>query len=96
MPLRSQMLRDDRALQACLVSNSAHVVPGSHGPHVARIQSALLLLDKSFSLPADELRTKHYGPRTAAAVLEFKRKRRIINFSGALDPSQELLDCRDL
>jgi hypothetical protein len=81
VPLRSQMLREDRALQACLVSDPAHVVPGSRGPHVAKIQSALLLLDRRLTLPAVELRAKHYGPGTAAAVLEFKRKRRIINFS---------------
>ena len=81
MSLRSQMLRDVRQLQACLVSDSAHVVRGSRGPHVAKIQSALLLLDKRLSIPAIELRAKLYGPKTAAAVQEFKRQRRIINFS---------------
>jgi hypothetical protein len=81
MSLRSQMLRDDRDLQACLVSDPAHVVPGSSGPHVAKIQSALLLLDKRLSIPVGELRAKVYGPKTRAAVQEFKRKRGIINFS---------------
>jgi hypothetical protein len=53
---------------------------------VAKIQSALLLLDKSLRLPTAELRVKHYGPRTAAAVLELKRKHRIINFSYQTSP----------
>jgi hypothetical protein len=75
------MLRDDRALQACLVSDPAHVVPGAHGPHVAKIQSAILLLERGLTIPAEELRARRYGPKTAAAVLEFKRKRKIINFA---------------
>lgn len=62
------------------------MVPGSRGPHVAKIQSALQLLDKSLRLPADELRAKHYGPKTAAAVLELKRKRKIINLSYQTSP----------
>ena len=78
MPLMSRTLRDDQALQACLVRDQAHVVPGSQGPHVARIQKALLLLDQSRIDPVD-LRTKHYGPTTTAAVLAYKQKRRIIN-----------------
>ncbi len=81
MPLRSQMLRDDQALQACLVSDPAHVVPGSRGPHVAKIQAALLLLDRSASIPTAERRARRYGPGTAAAVLQFKRKRDIVNRS---------------
>lgn len=86
MALRSQMLQDDRALQACLVNDKDHVVPGASGPHVAKIQSALLLLDKSLNLPVDELRAKRYGPSTADAVLAFKRKRRIINLAYQTSP----------
>ena len=67
----------DDDLQDCLVSDPAHVVPGSSGPHVAKIQSALLLLDKRLSIPARELRSKLYGPKTRAAVEDFKRKRGI-------------------
>ncbi len=80
------MLRDDPALQACLVRDSAHVVLGSRGAHVAKIQSALLLLDTRASIPADELRAGLYGPRTASAVLEYKRKHKIINFSYQTTP----------
>jgi hypothetical protein len=80
MVLRSITFKDDAALQKCLLHDSAHVVPGSVGPHVARIQSALLLLDQARINPA-ELYSKHYGPTTTAAVLAYKRKRKIINFS---------------
>ena len=78
MPLISTTLRDDRALQACLLHDQAHVVPGSHGPHVARIQRALLVLDQA-RIDANDLRSKRYGPTTTAAVLAFKQKRQIIN-----------------
>ena len=47
MPLRSATLREDQALQACLVRDQAHVLPGARGPRVAKIQRALLLLDQS-------------------------------------------------
>jgi hypothetical protein len=78
MALRSTILGDDPALQACLIKDSAHVVPGARGAHVAKIQKALLLLDKA-RVDVSELRIKLYGPTTAAAVLAYKRKRRIIN-----------------
>jgi hypothetical protein len=80
VPLRSITFKDDEALQRCLLHDPAHVVPGAVGPHVARIQSALLLLDHA-PISAPELHSKRYGPTTTAAVLAFKRKRRIINFS---------------
>jgi hypothetical protein len=76
--LLSSTLRDDQALQTCLVRDQAHVVPGAQGPHVAKIQRALLLLDQAH-IDANDLRTKRYGPSTTAAVLAYKRKRKIIN-----------------
>lgn len=86
MPLQSQMFRDDRALQACLVDNAAHVVPGSRGPHVAKIQSALMLLVEFADIPVSELRDQLYGTMTAAVVLNYKRKNRIINTSYQTTP----------
>jgi hypothetical protein len=80
MALRSAMLGGDPKLQSCLTSDPAHVVPNARGDHVARIQKALLLVDKA-NIDASELRAKVYGVSTTAAVLAFKRKRRIINFS---------------
>lgn len=78
MPLRSLMLKDDLALQACMVRDQDHVVPGVKGTHVAKIQKALLLLEQA-SIQPGELRSRQYGTTTAEAVLAYKRKRRIIN-----------------
>jgi len=80
MPLLSQLLRTDRRLQACAVDDHAHVTPGSKGDFVVLIQKALLLID-SATIADDEFKEKLYGQTTAEAVLSYKRKRRIINFS---------------
>jgi peptidoglycan hydrolase-like protein with peptidoglycan-binding domain len=80
MPLRSKLLSGNKALQACLVSDSAHVAPGASGKPVVLIQSALVRL--SFLEPGDgQAEAGHYGPRTAAAVLAFKNTFKIINRS---------------
>lgn len=80
MALMSSLLRSDPALQACAAKDSAHVLPGAVGAHVGKIQSALLVLD-GVSVPPDELRSRSYGTATAKAVLQYKTRRRIINFS---------------
>lgn len=74
------MLRRHPALESCLVRDSAHVTLGAKGAHVSAIQKALLLLDRG-NVPVVEMYAQVYGPGTAAAVLEYKRKRRIINHS---------------
>jgi hypothetical protein len=76
--MQSNLFRDDKRLNACLVSHEQHVTLGAVGEHVARIQVALMDLD-DLEITADELQTKRYGPSTAAAVLAYKRKRHIIN-----------------
>jgi hypothetical protein len=48
------------------------------GDHVNKIQVALVVLD-SANIARGELDLKRYGPSTAAAVLAYKKKRRIIN-----------------
>ena len=58
------------------MSNPAHILSGAIGPHVAKIQKALNILDGA-NLSEDGV----YGPATAAAVLRYKRKRDIINRS---------------
>ena len=78
MPLVSLLLRDEPRLQACLVADAAHVVPGATGRHVSLIQKVLLVLDKA-PISAAELRSGLYGPTTTAAVLAYKRKRSIVN-----------------
>ena len=80
MPLRSKLFRGAPKLEACLVSDPAHVTPGASGPHVAKIHTALFLVDGAAAASA-ELERQHYGPATTAAVLAFKRKRHIINYS---------------
>jgi hypothetical protein len=76
MGLRSQLFRGDSKLEAAAVSHNSHITPGSIGPHVAKIQRALNILDGA-NLKEDG----NYGPGTAAAVLAYKRKRNIINRS---------------
>lgn len=74
MSLKSKAFAGDPLLEAAAVSDAAHIVPGTKGEHVARIQRALMILDK-----ADLVADGSYGPKTAAAVLRFKQKRNIIN-----------------
>jgi hypothetical protein len=50
------------------------------GDHVGKIQSALVILDQA-QINRAEWSAKRYGPSTAAAVLVYKKKRRIINLS---------------
>jgi peptidoglycan hydrolase-like protein with peptidoglycan-binding domain len=78
--LKSNLLAEDHALEACLISDPAHIIPGAVGDHVSKIQIALAILDQG-SIQRDEVLSKRYGPSTAAAVLAFKRKRNIVNYS---------------
>jgi len=78
--LRSKLFRNDAKLQACLVNDPAHVALGAVGEHVGKIQQALAIVDGA-QIEANELAVKRYGPSTAAAVLNFKKKRDIVNRS---------------
>ena len=80
MALQSNLLRGDPELEACLVRDSAHVVTGAVGAHVAKIQTALARLDGA-GIASAEIAAKLYGTSTANAVLAFKKKRNIINHS---------------
>jgi hypothetical protein len=80
MPLVSQLFRTNRRLQECLIKDSAHVTIGSRGVHVALIQYAVLRLEGG-EIDGREISAKLYGPTTAAAVLAYKTRRRIINFA---------------
>lgn len=77
----------DPALEACLVNNSAHIKEGVNdaGNHVLKVQQALVALD-GLTIDHAEIEKKKYGPSTAAAVLKFKTKRKIINFSYQTEP----------
>jgi hypothetical protein len=78
MTLSSNLFRGSAALEACAVKDSAHVIPGASGDHVARIQLALSVLDGS-KIAQTDITSRRYGKSTAAAVLAYKRKRKIIN-----------------
>ena len=80
MGLQSQCFRGQPQLEAAAVNNNGHIVPGSVGPHVARIQYALLVLGE-VGIDAAEQEGQRYGQSTASAVLAYKTKRSIINRS---------------
>lgn len=74
MALRSKLFAGDPKLEAAAVRDSAHIQRGDAGDHVRKIQAALVKVDAA-RLAADGI----FGPVTAAAVLEFKKKRDIVN-----------------
>jgi hypothetical protein len=78
MPLISRCFRDDKKLQDCQIMDSAHILTGAVGEHVAKIQRAIVLMDNA-KIDVEELNDMRYGPSTANAVLNYKKKRRIIN-----------------
>lgn len=80
MPLFSSAFAGDSKLEACLVSDPAHLTIGTQGEHVAKVQAALMFLD-GLDIDAAELKTQTYGKSTAAAVLKYKTAREIINRS---------------
>jgi hypothetical protein len=80
MALQSRLFAGDPKLEAAAVSDPAHIVPGARGPHVGKIQKALIRLDGA-TIAADELDAALYGTSTANAVLSYKQQRAIINRS---------------
>jgi hypothetical protein len=80
MSLQSRFFRGIRELEAAADSDPAHILKGAVGEHVGLIQQALMALDGA-TIATPELSSKRYGSSTAHAVLAYKRKRRIINFS---------------
>jgi hypothetical protein len=80
MPLKSFQFAGDQRFEQCLVRDSAHIVPGEVGPHVRDIQVAIEIID-NVKIDDGEKLASRYGPSTAAAVLQYKKKRKIINRS---------------
>lgn len=80
MPLKSSTFATDERLEACLTEDSAHLTLGVRGDFVAKVQAALMFLDE-LKIEEQELESHTYGKSTAAAVLAFKKKRKIINTS---------------
>lgn len=60
MGLRSMLLKGDPALEACLIRDSAHILLGAAGPHVGKIQIALLQLD-GLGIAPGELAAQLFG-----------------------------------
>jgi hypothetical protein len=76
MPLQSNLFGGDAKLEAAAVSDAAHITQGASGDHVRKIQLALNQIeDRGLDIDGQ------YGPATAAAVLAYKQKRKIINTS---------------
>jgi peptidoglycan hydrolase-like protein with peptidoglycan-binding domain len=80
MALTSRTFKGDNKLEACLVNDAAHITKGATGDHVGKIQNALMILDGA-KIDPGEVAGKLYGSSTAAAVLAYKTKRKIINFT---------------
>jgi hypothetical protein len=80
MALLSQYLGKDERLKQCQVRDAAHIKEGASGSYVSKIQRALWVID-ALKIDKSEVARRYYGPSTAAAVLAYKRKRRIINYS---------------
>jgi len=78
--LVSKWFRENERLQRCLVSDPAHVQKGDSGDHVGLIQGSLQILNHA-QIANDELEKQLYGVSTAKAVLDYKKKRQIINYS---------------
>ena len=82
--LKSAPFMGDPALEACATRDSAHITPGSTGPHVRKIQDALNRVDDA-GIGSSEYEASKYGTATTLAVTAFKSKRRILNFAGQID-----------
>jgi hypothetical protein len=80
MSLHSKLFRGDTKLEACLLQDSAHVTPGTAGNHVSKIQTALKILNRA-QIPNTEIMNMRYGVATANAVLAYKQRRNIVNYS---------------
>jgi len=80
MALKSNLFKGSRGLAACEINDAAHFTIGKQGDDVGRIQMALYAID-SLKIDRQELLSKTYGRSTAAAVLAFKTKRKIINYA---------------
>lgn len=78
MSLVSHLFAGDKLLEACAVQDSAHLLKGSRGDHVSKVQTAVSRID-GYTIAADEIYSRVYGASTAAAILAFKTRRNIIN-----------------
>ena len=78
MSLQSTLFKGDQALEACLVRDSAHLTLRAAGEAVHKVQRAVLVLGQA-GIENGELARMIYGHSTAAAVLDYKQRNKIIN-----------------
>ena len=83
--LKAKFFAGISALEACLVSDPAHIIPGAVGDHVRRIQVALVTLDEA-DIEEAEVADGRNGPTTTAAILAYKTRRSIINYAYQRSP----------
>jgi len=75
--LDSNTFKNDHLLKECLHKDAFHITLGRSGGHVAKIQSALILLDHA-AITNGDLSAQIYGKSTADAVLAYKRRKQIL------------------
>ncbi len=78
--LRSKLFSNNPRLQDCAIFDASHVTAGDSGEHVRLIQDALKAIDGAI-ISQSEQASARYGPSTAAAVLKYKTRRKIINYN---------------
>lgn len=95
--LKSKLFRGDARLAGALVDHARHVTKGDSGPHVRKIQSAILMLEGG-AIDGKEIEAQRYGPTTARAVLAYKNRRGIINrsYQSAADDIVGIMTMRTL
>lgn len=72
--LRSSLFKGDLKLEAAASFDAAHIARGSAGEHVRKVQLALNEVNQAGLKPDGR-----FGPLMAAAVLAYKKDRKIIN-----------------
>jgi len=78
--LEHPLFKDIKRLQDCLHNDKDHVEFGDVGDFVFAIQMALMTLDHA-AIDPGELQGKSFKGSTRTAVVNYKNKRKIINFS---------------
>jgi hypothetical protein len=73
MPLQSELFSGDAKLNDALNVPLKHITPGSSGPHVSKIHTALGRLVPNVAIAQNELDSKTYGDTTTEAVKAYKR-----------------------
>jgi hypothetical protein len=88
---QSELFKGDKKLIACALYPSAHILlttPNMRGDHIGKIQTALQTLIPDHSIDQKELTERRFGLSTEDAVGDYKRRRKIINYSYQTSPDK--------